>query len=144
VDVEIQLQVLEELSSTQLIIQMLKKESTQEDATITSNQSNERKPCTADYWEVKTAEGKKGRSEGKLRIRNNELIGSKSEMLEMRSRYSALATDEEMQESENKMNTWENPSRITTSKPKTNIKYNKQERNHGREKIHDLTSKVKA
>jgi len=59
-DIEIQLQQsLEELSSPQLIIQMLKKEAAHELTTITSNQVNEHKPHTADHWETKTVKDKK-------------------------------------------------------------------------------------
>ena len=54
IDIEIQLQqALEELSSAQLIIQMLKKEATHEETTIISNQVNEHQLYTADHWEIK-------------------------------------------------------------------------------------------
>jgi hypothetical protein len=125
VEVYIQLQqVLEELSSAQLIIQMLKKE---KDATTTSNQLDECELYTAEDWEVKSTKGKKGSSEGKIKIRNNVVIGSNNETTEMRNRYLALATDNRIQESENKTNMCENLSRITTSMPKTNTNHTKQE-----------------
>ena len=58
-EVEIQLQQVLKDRSTQLIIQMLKKESMPEDAT-TSNQLAKSDLCTADEWEVKITKGNKG------------------------------------------------------------------------------------
>ena len=127
VEVEIQhQQVFEELSSAQLIIQMLKKESTLEGAT-TSNQLDERELYTTDDWEVMSTKGKKGRPDGKIQIRDNEVIRSKNRTVEMRNRYSALATDDGIQGCENNMNMCENLTRISTSMPKTNTKRDKQE-----------------
>jgi hypothetical protein len=70
---------------------------------------------------------KKGSSEGKMKIRNNEEIESKNETIEMRNRFSALETDDEIQTSEQKKNKCENLPRIITSMPKTNTNQNKQE-----------------
>jgi hypothetical protein len=128
VEAYIQLQqVLEELSSAQLIIQMLKKESALEHATTTSNQLDECEQYTAEDWEVKSTKGKKGSLEGKMIIRNKEGIRSNNVTIEMRNRYSVPATDDEIQESENETNICENLLRITTSMPKTNTYQNKQE-----------------
>jgi hypothetical protein len=66
-------------------------------------------------------------AEGKLKIRNNEVIRSKNETIEIRNHYLALATDDGKHESENKTNICENLSSITTSLPETNTKHNKQE-----------------
>jgi hypothetical protein len=124
VEVEMQLkQVLEELSSAQLIIQMLKKESTLKDTTITSNQPADHKLHMADYWQVKSAK----EEEGKMKIRNNEVIRSRNERIEISNCYAALATDDGIHESENQTNMCENLPSSTTSLPEINTKHNKQE-----------------
>jgi len=43
------------------------------------NQPYEHKHYTAGEWEMKSTKGKKGSSEGKMKIRNNEMIKSKIE-----------------------------------------------------------------
>jgi len=53
-------QLSEELSSAQLIIQMLQKESTEEDASTPLHQPDEHKQYTAGEWEMKSTKGKKG------------------------------------------------------------------------------------
>ena len=127
--------LVNEIKSLTEIISILKEEqkyhsaTSQEQKTInscTSKPTNSLQ-CTADDWETKSTKGKKGSSEGNTEIRNNEVIRSKNETVEMRNRFSALETDDEMQISENKKNICENLSRITTSIPKTNTKHNKQE-----------------
>jgi hypothetical protein len=76
----------------------------QEQKTInscTSKPSTNSLLYTADDWGIKSTKGKKGSSEGNMEIRNNEVIRSKNETVEMRNRFSALATDDGMQISEN-------------------------------------------
>jgi len=125
VEVYIQLQhVLEELSSAKLIIQMLKNE---KDDTTTSSQLEECELYTEEDWEVKSTKGKKGNSEGKMKMRNKEVIRSNKVTVEMKNRYLALATDDGIQESENKTNMCEDLSKINTSMAKTNANHNKQE-----------------
>ena len=128
VEVYIQLQhVLEELSSAKLIIQMLKNE---KDDTTTSTQLEECELYTEEDWEVKSTKGKKGNSEGKMKMRNKEVIRSNKVTVEMKNRYLALATDDGIQEnekeSENKTNVCEDLSKINTSMAKTNANHNKQ------------------
>jgi hypothetical protein len=119
------------------IINILKEEqkhhsaTSQEQKTInlcTSKPSTNSLLRMAEDWEIKSTKGKKGSSEGKMKIRNNEVIRSKNETVEMRNRFLALAMEDGMQTSENKKNICENLSRITTFMPKTNTKHNKQER----------------
>jgi hypothetical protein len=128
--------LVNETKSLTEIISILKEEqkyhsaTSQEQKTInscTSKPSTNSLLCMADDWEIKSTKGKTGSSEGKMKIRNNEVIRSKNEMVEMRKCFSALATDDGMQTSENKKNIFENLSRITTSMPKTYTKHNKQE-----------------
>jgi len=76
---------------------------------------------------MKSTKGKKGSSEGKMKIRNNEMIKSKIETVEIRNCYSALETDDETQLYENEKNISEYLSRTATSMSKTNTKLNKQE-----------------
>jgi hypothetical protein len=132
VEVEIQLkQVLEELSSVQLIIQMLKKETTLEDATTattTSKQHTDHKLLTEDYWQTKSAKEEKGKSKGKWKIRNNERISSMNETIEIKNRYVALATNDGRSENENKTNMYEELPNNSTSLLERNTERNKQER----------------
>ena len=119
-EVEIQLhQVLEELSSAQLIIQMLKKESAPEDATTTTYYTGDRELCMTDAWKVKSTNDNKGRPVGKIKIRNNEMISSKSEALETKYRYSVLTTDDGMHERKNITNINENSPKSTNNRHKT-------------------------
>jgi hypothetical protein len=112
VELEIQVkQVLEELNSAQLIIQMLTKETTLEDATTattTSKQHADHKLLTEDYCQVKSAKEEKGKSKGKWKIRNIERISSMNETIEISNRYVALETNDGRSESENKRNMYEN------------------------------------
>ena len=95
-EVEIQLQQVFKDRSTQLIIQMLKKESMPEDATTTSNQLAKSDLCTADEWEVKITKGNKGWLEGNMESRNNEVLISKNHAAEMINRYAVLTNDDGM------------------------------------------------
>jgi hypothetical protein len=129
VEVYIQLQhVLEELSSAKLIIQMLKNE---KDDITTSSQLEKCELYTEEDWEVKSTKGKKGNSEGEMKMRNKEVIRSNKVTVEIKNRYLALATDDGIQESEkeseNKTNMCEDLSKINTSMAKTNANHNKQE-----------------
>jgi hypothetical protein len=49
--------------------------------------NQEHKMHMADDWEAKSTKGKKGSSEGKMKIRNNEEIESKNEIVEMRNSF---------------------------------------------------------
>jgi hypothetical protein len=111
------------------IISILKEELKYHSATAQEWKTinHERKLHIADDWETKSTKGKKGSSEGKMKIRNNEETESKNETVEMRNRFSALETDDEIQTSEQKKNKYENLSRIITSMPKRNTNQNKQE-----------------
>ena len=62
-----------------------------------------------------------------MKIRNNAVIKSRNQAVEMINRYSVLATDDGMHESENIMSVCENLTRITNSMQKTNTKHDKQE-----------------
>ena len=150
-EVEIQLhQVLEELSSAQLIIQMLKKETAPEDATSTSYYTGDRELCTTDDWKVKSTNGNKGRPVSKIKIRNNEMIRSKSEALETKNRYSVLTTDAGMHERKNTTDINENSPKSTNNRQKTITKLDKQEimlrghkKSYRREPESYLTSKTR-
>jgi hypothetical protein len=132
VEVEMQLkQVLEKLSSAQLIIQMLKKETTLEEATATTTTSKQHadlKLLTEDYWQVKSAKEEKGKSKGKWKIRNNERISSMNGTIEISNRYVALATNDGRSETENKANMYEELPNSSTSLLEINTERNKQER----------------
>jgi len=119
--VEKQLQQLsDEISSAYLIIQMLEEESRSEDATTTSNQHEERD--TAGDWEVKLPKGNKGSPEVKRKIRITEGIRSKTEIVEMKNRFSVLATEKEMQINKNKKVNSDNLSRSITNVPEIHTK----------------------
>jgi hypothetical protein len=106
---------------------MLKKETAPEDATSKSCYTGDRDLCTTDAWEVKSTNGNKGRPEGKIKIRTNEMIRSKSEALETKNLYSVLTTDEGMHERQNITNMNEKPPKSANNRHKTNTKLNKQE-----------------
>ena len=76
----------------------------------------------------KTVKDEKGRSEGKLKIRKDEVIRFDNEIIKASNQYSALTTDDIIQEIESGMSIWENSSRIATSSPRINTRFNKQER----------------
>jgi hypothetical protein len=72
-------QVLNELISVQLIIQMLKKEYVQKDNVATSIQQMEAERGVDESWKVMTIRGPKRRPNSKTKLRENELINSKAQ-----------------------------------------------------------------
>ena len=74
-----------------------------EDPTTTSNQLGKRDLCMADEWEVKITKGNKGRLEGNMETRNNEVLISKNQAVEMINCYAVLVNDDGMHENRNIM-----------------------------------------
>ena len=125
VKVEKQLQqLLEELSSAHLIIQMLEKELRTVDATPRSNQHEDCERYTARDWEVKLKQGNEGNLEGKRKIKRSEGIGEKTDTIEIYNRFSILVMDEDIQTNKIKVPNSENLSRLVSSALETQTKQN--------------------
>jgi hypothetical protein len=92
-ELEIQLeQVLNELNSVKLIIQMLYKQHAEEDAVKASIQQIEAEREVDESWKVETKRGTKIRTESKIKLRENDLIYSKEQTAVTANRYAALET----------------------------------------------------
>jgi len=104
VKVEKQLQqLLEELSSAHLIIQILEKELRTADATPRSNQHEDCERYTAGDWEVKLKQGNKGNLECKRKIKRTVGIREKTDTIEINNRFSILIMDEDLQTNKTKV-----------------------------------------
>jgi hypothetical protein len=119
-ELEIQLQqVLDELSSVRLIIQMLNKEHVEERTVATSIQQMEAEREVDESWKVMTIRGPKRRTESKMKLRENELIHSKEQTVVTANCYTALETDSNMPRNENRMKTvYENKPRAINNEQK--------------------------
>ena len=97
-----------------------------EDPTTQSNQLGKHDLCTADEWEVKITKGSKGGMEDNTETRNNEVLISTNQSMEMINRYAVLVNEDGMHENGNITNVYENLSRTNNSILKSNYKHHKQ------------------
>jgi len=112
-------QVRDELSSIQLIIQMLNKEHVQEDTIATSTQQMEAEEDTVatstqqmeaerevdESWKMMTIRGPKRGTEGNMKLRENKLIYSKEQAVLTASCSTALETESNSPRNEYRMKT---------------------------------------
>ena len=137
-------QVLDELSSVQLIIQMLNKEHVQEDAVATLIQQMEAEQEVNESWKVMTIRGPKRRTESKIKLRENELIHSKEQTVVTANRYATLETDSSMPRNENRMKTvYEDKPRAISNEQTEKMKYTGQDCLTTKEPQEELNMKTK-
>jgi hypothetical protein len=102
-ELKIQLQqVRDELSSDQLIIQMLNKEHVREG---TSTQQTEAEREEDKSWKMITIRGPKRGTEGNMKLTEKKLINSKEQAVLTASRFAALETDSNSPRNEYRMKT---------------------------------------
>jgi hypothetical protein len=74
-------------------------------------------------WRL-TIRGPKRRTEGKMKLRESELIHSKEQIIVTANHYTALETDSNTPRNENRMKTvYENKPRVINNEQKENMKY---------------------
>ena len=98
-------QVRDELSSVQLIIQMLNKEHVQEDTVATSTQQMEAEREVDESWKIMTIRGPKRGTEGNMNLRENKLINSKERAVRIAGHFTALETESSSPRNEYRMKT---------------------------------------
>ena len=103
-ELEIQLQqIREELSSVQLIIQLLDKERVQGMTATTPIQVTETKWEVDKDWEVMTQRGAKKRAEGNINISKKGLLNFTGQAVVTANRYTALEADSHLLRNEDEM-----------------------------------------
>jgi len=127
-ELEICQQVLDELSSVQLIVQILNKEHVQEDTVATLIQQMETECKVNESWKVITIRVPKRRTESKMKLRENELIHSKEQTVVTANHCTTLETDSSTPRNENRMKTvYENKPRAISNEQKEKMKYTVQD-----------------
>ena len=92
-ELELQLHLVrDELSSVQLIIQMLTKEQVHKDTITKQIQHVEVKRQGDESWKMITNKGTKKRSEGTVKLKDNDLLNTK-EVILTANRFTALETN---------------------------------------------------
>jgi hypothetical protein len=122
-ELELQLQqVLDELSSVQLTVQMLRKEHIHEDSDVASIQQMETELEVNDTWKETAIRGPKRKIEGKMKLINSK------EQIVMANRYAALETKSDTPGNENRMKVvCVNKSRVRNNRQKGNKMYTDQD-----------------
>jgi hypothetical protein len=96
--------VLEELSSANLIIQLLKKELTQQTSTLTQFNREQCKLFPSDDWTTGPYKGKRGYTS----VSYNKVMGSADRVIETNNRFTLLASKEGISKSD--VNTYVSPT----------------------------------
>jgi hypothetical protein len=138
-ELEVQLQqVLDELSSVQLIVEMLKKEHVQEDSAATLTQRLEAELVVDNSWKEMILKGPKRRTEGKMKLINSK------EQIVTANRYEALTIESGMPGNENRMKTvCENKPRAKNNSQKENMMHTEQDCFIIKESQEELNRKTK-
>ena len=98
-------QVRDELSSVQLIIQLLNKERVQGTTVATPIQAAESRWEVDKDWEIMTQRGGKKRAGGNINLRKKEVLSLKGQAVVTANRYAALEADSRLLRNEDGLET---------------------------------------
>jgi hypothetical protein len=123
-ELEIQLQIVhDELSSVQLIIQMLNKERVHQNYITTHIQHVDAERTGDENWKRIKTKYTKRRSEGNMQVKDNELLNTK-EIVPTANRFTTLVTNNNTTRNEDETkSTCENTPRTTDNGRKRDVKY---------------------